>query len=80
MPSLAGFLWGAFAFEQRFTGIALQTVLVTGCVFVLLLMLYSGGILRATPRFRLMVYVTTAGIALAYLVAIVLSLLGMPLA
>jgi uncharacterized YccA/Bax inhibitor family protein len=69
----------AFAFEQQYPGIALQTVLVTGCVFVSMLMLYSGGILRATPRFRLMVYVATAGIALAYLVAIVLSLLGMPL-
>lgn len=67
----------AFAFEQRYPGIALQTVLVTACVFVSMLVLYSGGWLRATPRFRLVVYVATAGIALTYLAAIVLSLLGM---
>jgi uncharacterized YccA/Bax inhibitor family protein len=69
----------AFAFEQQYPGIALQTVLVTACVFASMLMLYSGGWLRATPRFRLVVYVATAGIALTYLVAIVLSLLGMPM-
>jgi len=69
----------SLAFEARFPGIALQTVLVCACVFATMLMLYSGGWLRATPRFRLVVYVATAGIALAYLVAIVLSLLGMPI-
>ncbi|UOD51443.1 Bax inhibitor-1/YccA family protein [Orrella daihaiensis] len=68
----------AFAFEARYPGIALQTVLATACVFVVMLALYLAGWLRATPRFRLAVYVATAGIALAYLVAIVLSLLGMP--
>lgn len=69
----------AFAFEQQYPGIALQNVLVTACVFASILMLYSGGWLRATPRFQLVVYVATAGIALTYLVAIVLSLLGMPM-
>jgi len=80
--ALAGglFMGGlAFAFEARYPGIALQTVLVTACVFAAMLGLYSGGWLRATPRFRLVVYVSTAGIALAYLVAIVLSLMGMPI-
>jgi uncharacterized YccA/Bax inhibitor family protein len=69
----------ALSFEARYPGIAIQTVLVTGCVFVAMLMLYTGGWLRATPRFRLVVYVATAGIALAYLVAILLGLLGMPI-
>jgi len=69
----------SLAFEARFPGIAVQTVLVTACVFATMLMLYSGGWLRATPRFRLVVYTATADIALAYLVAIVLSLLGMPI-
>ena len=80
--ALAGglFMGGlAYAFEARFPGIAIQTVLVTACVFAAMLMLYAGGWLRATPRFRLVVHVATAGIALAYLVAIVLSLLGMPI-
>jgi len=36
----------SLAFEARFPGIAVQTVLVTGCVFATMLMLYSGGWLR----------------------------------
>jgi uncharacterized YccA/Bax inhibitor family protein len=70
----------SFTFEQQYPGIALQTVLVTGCVFVSMLLLYSGGILRATPRYRLMVYVATIGILLAYLVVIVLSFFGQSMA
>ena len=60
----------AFAFEARYPGIATQTVLVTTCVFAAML-LHSDGCLRATPRFRLVVYVVaSAGIAMAYLVAL----------
>lgn len=70
----------SFVLEARFPGIALQTVLVTACVFASMLMLYAGGWLLPTPWLRLVVYMSTAGIALAYLVAIVLSLVGMPIA
>ena len=69
----------AYSFEATYPGIALQTVLVTACVFLVMLALYLAGWLRATPRFQLAVYVATAGIALAYLVAIVAGLLGFPI-
>jgi uncharacterized YccA/Bax inhibitor family protein len=81
--SIAGglFMAGlARALEVRFPGIAMQTLAISAGVFVVMLLLYVTGLLRATPRFRLVVYVATAGIAMVYLLALLLSLAGLPLA
>ena len=70
----------ARALEVRFPGIAMQTLAISAGVFLVMLALYLTGLLRATPRFRLVVYVATAGIAVVYLLALLLSLVGLPLA
>lgn len=69
----------AYALEQRHPGIAVQAVLVSLTVFGVMLVLYAGRWLRATSRFRLVVYVATAAIVLVYLAALLLKLSGMPL-
>lgn len=81
--SLAGgvFMAGlARALDVRFPGVALQSVLVTLGVFAVMWALYVGRWLRATPRLRLAVYAATGGITLVYLLGLLLSLMGLPLA
>lgn len=70
----------ARALELRFPGIALQSLLITLGVLAVMLGLYARRWLRATPRFRLAVYVATGVIATVYLLALLLSLAGWPLA
>lgn len=60
-------------FEFRYPGIAIQAVSITfGTLFVLLLA-YSSGLIKVTQKFRLGVVAATGGIALFYLLEIVLS-------
>ena len=70
----------ARALEVRFTGIALQSDAITLAVFGVMLVLYAGRWLCATPRFQLAVCAATARIALVYLLALLASLAGLPLA
>jgi len=69
----------ASALDVRFPGIALQSAAITLAVFGVMLVLYAGRWLRATPRFRLAVYAATVGIALVYLLALLASVSGWPL-
>jgi len=60
-------------FEQRYHGIAIQAVGLTfGTLFVMLLA-YTSGIVRATRGFKLGVIAATGGIAVLYLVEMVLG-------
>ncbi|WP_308635846.1 Bax inhibitor-1/YccA family protein [Paenibacillus silvisoli] len=77
-----GALEGAFlgalsaSYEVRFNGITMQAALITMCVFVALLLAYKTRLIKATENFKLGVFAATAGIALVYLVSIVLGLFG----
>lgn len=63
-------------FEARFPGIVIQAVGLTfGTLFVLLLA-YRTGVIRATENFKLGVVAATGGIALVYVVSIVLGFFG----
>jgi uncharacterized YccA/Bax inhibitor family protein len=63
-------------FEAQFPGIALQAIALTiGTLFTLLLA-YRTGLIRATENFKLGVVAATGGIAMFYLVSIVLSFFG----
>jgi uncharacterized YccA/Bax inhibitor family protein len=66
------------AYETAFElpGIVLQAVGATVAVFAAMLFLYKARIIRVTQRFRAVVLSATLGIALFYLVSIVLSLFG----
>jgi uncharacterized YccA/Bax inhibitor family protein len=61
-------------FERSYHGIAAQAVGLTFGVLFVMLLAYKTGIIRATERFKLGVIAATGGIALFYLVAMVLNL------
>jgi uncharacterized YccA/Bax inhibitor family protein len=72
-----GFVGGmGFALEARFPGIVWESLAVTVAVVAVMGLLYARGWLRATPRFKRAIFAATAGIALVYVVAAVLWLLG----
>jgi uncharacterized YccA/Bax inhibitor family protein len=63
-------------FESKFPGIAMQAIALTiGTLFTLLLA-YRSGLIRATENFKLGVVAATGGIAMLYLVNIVIRLVG----
>lgn len=63
-------------FEQAYPGIVMQAVgLAFGTLFALLIV-YKSGIIKVTDNFRLGVFAATGGIALYYLVSIILGFFG----
>ena len=71
------FLGGLSAmFEARFPGIAAQATFGTFGVLAGLLLAYRTGIIKATENFKLGVFAATAGIALLYLVSMVMGFFG----
>jgi uncharacterized YccA/Bax inhibitor family protein len=60
-------------FEQHWPGIVMQAVLLTFGTLAALLGAYTMGIIRATTAFRRGVIAATGGVALLYLVSIVLG-------
>lgn len=71
------FLGGISAmYERQFHGIALQAMLLTGGTLLALLGAYSMNLIRATENFKLGVFAATGGIALVYLVTVILGFFG----
>jgi uncharacterized YccA/Bax inhibitor family protein len=70
-------LGGISAFlEQRYHGIAINALGLTLGVTLVMLALYTTGVLRATPKFAIGVVAATGGIAIVYLVDMVLRMFG----
>jgi uncharacterized YccA/Bax inhibitor family protein len=67
--------------ESQYPGIGIQAVGLTFGVFVVMLAAYSSGVIKVTDKFRLGVVAATGGIALFYLISIILGFFGiqMPL-
>jgi uncharacterized YccA/Bax inhibitor family protein len=63
-------------FEASYQGIAIQAVALTFGVFGVMLVLYRTGAVKVTQRFRAGVLAATLGIAVVYLVSLVLGLFG----
>jgi uncharacterized YccA/Bax inhibitor family protein len=63
-------------YDYEYDGIVVQAILATACVFVVMLILFVTRTIRVTNRMRGIVIGATAGIALFYLVSIILSLFG----
>jgi len=61
-------------FERSYPGIAIEAVGLTFGVLFVMLVAYKTGVIRATERFKLGVIAATGGIAVFYLVAMVLGL------
>ncbi len=62
------------AFERSYHGIAAQAVGLTFGVLFAMLVAYKTGVIRATEKFKLGVMAATGGIAVFYLVAMILNL------
>lgn len=63
-------------YEMQFHGIVMQAVLLTVGTLLGMLALYTMRIIQPTRKFMLGVFAATAGIALTYLVGMILSLFG----
>ena len=70
-------LGGISAFlEQAYPGIAIQALGLTFGVTAVMLVLYTSGILRATPRLTIGIVAATGGIFVVYMVDLVLGMFG----
>ncbi len=76
---LEGLFLGAISamMEMQFAGIVFQAVCLTFGTLLGLLLAYKSGLIRATENFKLGIVAATGGIALVYLVSIVLGFFGM---
>lgn len=75
---LEGAALGAISamFETRYPGVVFQAVLLTMGTFVALLLAYKSGLIRATENFKLGVVAATGGIAIIYLINMVMGFWG----
>ena len=74
------FLGGLSAtLETRYPGIAIQSVGLTFGVLLVMLMIYSGGLIKVTRRFYIGVIAATGGIAVFYLAQMVMGMFGVRL-
>jgi len=78
---LEGFVVGGISavFEASFPGIVIQAVGLTLGTLACLLMAYKSGLIKPTENFKLGVVAATGGIALLYLVSMVMSMFGKPI-
>ncbi len=66
------FLGGISAIlELKYPGIAIQAILGTFGVLFALLLTYRAGIIKATDRFKRIIFTATAGVAIIYFISIV---------
>jgi uncharacterized YccA/Bax inhibitor family protein len=63
-------------FEAKFPGIILQASTITMLIFGAMLVAYRTGLLRATPKFTKIIVFATLGIALFYLVTMIMGAFG----
>jgi len=75
---LEGLVLGGISamFEMRYNGIAIQAVSLTFGTLVVLLLAYRSGLIPVTQKFKLGVVAATGGIALFYIVSMVLGFFG----
>ena len=73
-----GLFLGAISayFEMMYPGIAFQAVGLTFCTLFGMLLLYTTGVIRATPAFQRGLMAATMGIMLVYLMTFVLGFFG----
>lgn len=72
---LEGIVLGGISvfFEQAYPGIAMQAIGLTFGVLFAMLLIYKTGLIKVTSGFRLGVFAATSGIALYYLLSIILG-------
>ena len=79
---LEGFFLGAIsailndAFKEKYPGLVMQAVGLTFGVAIAMFLLYNFRIIKATERFKSTIFAATAGIAIFYILTMVLRLFG----
>jgi uncharacterized YccA/Bax inhibitor family protein len=63
-------------FEKSYPGIVINATLLTMCVLFCMLAAYKTGMLKATPRFKKVVILSTLAIALVYLIDLLMGVFG----
>ena len=78
---LEGFVLGALSalFEVKYPGIAIQAVGLTFGTLLCMLMAYRSGLIKVTENFKMGVIAATGGIAVLYLIDMVLMFFGKPI-
>lgn len=82
---LEGFFIGAISaiindgFSEQYPNIVLQAVGLTFGVAIAMFLLYNFRIINATEKFKSIIFTATAGIAIFYLISIVVRLFGVPM-
>lgn len=80
---LEGFFLGAIsailneAFSERYPGLVMQAVGLTFGVALAMFLLYNFRVIKVTEKFRSVIFAATAGIAIFYLITLVLRLFGL---
>jgi uncharacterized YccA/Bax inhibitor family protein len=64
------------AFEARYPGLVSQAVFLTFGTLAALLLAYRSGVIKATENFKLGIFAATGGIAIVYLINLVMSFFG----
>lgn len=79
---LQGFFLGAIsailndAFSEKYPGLVMQAVGLTFGVAIAMFLLYNFRIIKATERFKSTIFAATAGIAIFYVITLVLRMFG----
>jgi len=63
-------------FKEKYPGIVMQAVALTFCVAIAMFLLYNFRVIRPTQKFKSILITATFGIALFYLVMLVMSMFG----
>ena len=73
-----GLFLGAISamFESMYPGLVMRAVSLTFGVFFIMLLLFRSGTIRATEKFRTVIFAATGGIALVYLVSFIAGMFG----
>lgn len=73
-----GLFLGAISamFEAMYPGLVMRAVSLTFGVFLIMLLLFRSGTIRATEKFRTVILAATGGIALVYLVSFIAGFFG----
>tara|TARA_X000000368_G_C22903104_1_gene655022 strand:+ start:100 stop:852 length:753 start_codon:yes stop_codon:yes gene_type:complete len=76
--ALEGLALGAISvlFENQYPGIVIQAIGLTFGILASLLIAYKTGLIKPTENFKLMIFAATGGIALVYLVSIMMNIFG----
>ena len=71
-----GLGWVSYSFNSLYDGIVLSAICISVSILLAMLMIYRSGLIKPTENFKLGVAAATGGIALLYIINLVMSFFG----